>query len=216
MRRRVVLLVLIALVLVLVLLVGAELLARPVVERAIEDRVAERLDVQSVDARLGGLFVVPTVLATGKVSRLDVELRRLVRPELTIDSVHMRLSGLELERGALFDGEARLERVDRGEVEAEVTEDDLQAAIPGGAADLHLFPGRATVVVGGVTADVGVSVADGVLRLTLGALGELAVTLSTDIFPCPLGGQVLEGRVHLSCTLDEVPAWIVQEVNRAG
>ena len=213
--KRVLLLVLIALVLVLVLLVGAELLARPVVERAIEDRVAERLDVQSVDARLGGLFVVPTVLATGEVSTLDVDLRRLVRPELTFDSVHLRLSGIEVERGALFDGEARFERIDRGRVEAEVTEDDLQASIPGGVADLRLSPGRATVEVEGVTADVGVSVADGVLRLSLGSLTDLTVTLPTDIFPCPLDGEVFEGRVRLSCTLDEVPAWIVQEANRA-
>ena len=213
--KRAFLLVLVLLVFVVLLLAaGAELLGRPAVERAIEDRVDERLDVASVDARLGGFLVVPTVLATGQVSSLDVHLRGLVRPEVTVDSVHVRLFDIEVERGALLDGDARLERVDRGEVEAEVTEADLQAAVPGGLAVLHLSPGRATVEVAGVTTEVGVSVAGGSLRLDPGVVPPLTVSLPADLFPCPLQGEVLEGRVRLWCTLDEMPDWIVQEVNR--
>jgi hypothetical protein len=214
--KRALLVVLILVVPLLLLLVGVELLARPAIEQAIEDRVADRLDVSSVDARLGGFLVVPTVLATGEVSSLDVDVRGLVRPELTVDWVHVGLSGIELERGALLDGEARLQGVDRGEVEAEVTEADLQAAIPGGVAVLDLSPGQATVTAGGVTVDVGVSVAGGALRVDLGVLPPLTVPLPAEIFPCPLEGEVLEGRVRLWCTLDEVPDWMVQEVNRTS
>lgn len=200
-----------AVVLVVLLLAGAELLARPAIEQAVEDHVDERLDVSSVDARLGGFLVVPTMLATGEVSRLDVDVRDLVRPELTVESVRVRLFGIEVDRGALLEGKARLERVDRGEVEAEVSQADLQAAIPEGVAVLQLSPGRATVHVGGVAADVGVDVSGSVLQLDLGPLPALTVSLPADVFPCPLEGEVLEGRLRLWCTLEEVPTWLLEQ-----
>ena len=212
--RRALVLVLVLLGVVLVVAAGAEILGPPVAERAIERRVAERLEVQSVDARLEGFPVVPRLLATGKVARLDVDLRGLVRPELTIDTVRVRLAGIELVRGSFLDGEPRFERIDRGEVEAEITEDELEAALPG-VAGLRLTPGRATVDVAGVAVDVGVSVSDGALRLDLGPLPAVSLPLPTDILPCPLDGEVLEGRVRLSCTLDEVPDWVLREANRS-
>ena len=212
--RRAVVLVLVLLGVVLVVLAGAEILGPRVAERAIERRVDQRLDVDSVDAHLEGFPVVARLLATGKVARLAIDLRGLVRPELTIDVVRLRLFGIELERGSFLDGEPRFESIDRGEIEAEITEAELAAVLPGGLG-LQLSPGRATVDVAGVTVDVGVSVAGGVLRLDLGPLPAVSLPLPTEILPCPLDGEVLEGRVLLSCTLEEVPDWVVREANRA-
>lgn len=198
----------------LVLAVAGEVLAPPLVEREIEARVEDRLQVGEVDADLGSFPVVARVLASSEVRTVVVTLDRLAEQPspVVIDRVRVELTGVHLERSALFDGEARLEDVERGNLVAEITEEDIEVAVPGGA-DVELSPGRVTATVAGVTVDAAAVVEGGQLRLDLGPVPAITVPLPVELFPCTLDVAVEQDRVRLSCTLDEVPDWMVAEAN---
>lgn len=206
-------LLVLAVVVVVVVLAAGEVVVPPRIEDAVAQRVAQRVpEAASVDAELDGFPVVARGLATGEVEGLVVTLDRVARPEVTIDSVRIEATGIQVARRALVDGEVDLEHIDRGRLDAVITESDLEETLPG-AIDLDLSPGRAEVSVVGQTVGSDVSVADGVLRFELGPLPDLSVQLpGRDFFPCPLDAEVVEGEVHLSCVLEQVPDYLLRRL----
>ncbi len=210
-------LVLVLVVMVAIVVVAAEVVVPPRLEEEIEQRVSTKVpEAGSVQAELDGFPVVAQGLATGEVRRLVVTLEEVARPELTIDRVLVEVTGIEVARRALFDGEIDLERVDRGELTAVITEADLEDASPVGGIDLTLTPGRAEATLAGQTAGSDVEVANGEVRFELGPLPDLSVALpGADFFPCPLEGEVVQGAVRLGCTLDRVPDYLLRRIEGA-
>lgn len=204
-------------VVVAVVLVAGEVVVPPRIEEAISERVSRRVpEASSVDADLEGFPVVAGALATGEVEGLVVTLDRVARPEVTIDSVRVEAIGIDVDRGALLTGEVDLEHIDRGRLDAVVTEADLEEELPS-AIDLDLSPGRAEASVAGQSVGSDVEASDGVLRFELGALPDLSVPLpGQDFFPCPLDAEVVEGEVHLSCRLDQVPDYLLRQLQEEG
>lgn len=206
-----------AVVLAAIVVVGAELVVPPRIEEVIEARVAERVpEAASVTAELTGVPIVARGLATGEVERLLVTLDEVARPEITISSVAVDVRGIEISRQALIDGEIDLERVDRAELTALITEGDLEEALPSGI-DLSLRPGRVEATVVGQTVGSDVTVAGGRVIFDLGPLPDASVALpGPELFPCPLDGEVVEGAVRLSCTLEQVPDYLLRQVEAAA
>jgi hypothetical protein len=59
-----------------------------------------------------------------------------------------------------------------------------------------------------------VTAIDGVLRVVPEGGAPLEVALpSGELFPCPLSGVVGDGVVRVSCTLDDVPQWLLEEAS---
>ncbi len=205
-------------VVVAVVAVAAEVVVPPRIEEAVAERVAQRVpEARSVAVELEGFPVVARALATGKVERLVVTLEEVARPELTIDSVEVQAQGIEVARRALVDGEVDLERIDRGELSALITEADLEQALPVRGVDLTLTPGRAEATVAGQTAGSDVEVREGEVRFDFGPLPDVSVPLpGRDFFPCPLRGAVVEGAVRLGCTLERVPDYLLRRLEGAA
>ena len=198
--------------------VGAEVILPPRVEEAVEARVARQVDgATSVAAELVGFPIVARTLATGEVQRLVVTLDEVARPEVTISSITIDVEGIEVSRRALVDGEVDLQRVDRAELLAVVTEDDLEEALPGRGVDLALRPGRVEATVAGQTVGSDVTVAGGRVTFDLGPLPDAAVALpGPELLPCPLHGEVVEGAVHLTCVLEQVPDYLLRRIDGGG
>ncbi|MBW3580064.1 MAG: DUF2993 domain-containing protein [Actinobacteria bacterium] len=205
-------------VLAAIAVVGAELVAPPRIEEAIEARVAERVpEASSVTAELSGFPVVARALATGKVPRLVVVLDEVAHPEVTISSVEIEVTGIEISRRALVDGEVDLERVDRAQLGAVVTEADLEQALAGGDIDLTLRPGRVEATVAGRSVGSDATVAGGRITFDLGPLPDVSVALpGPELFPCPLGGEVVQGAVRLGCVLEQVPDYLLRRLDAAA
>lgn len=197
-----------------IVLVGAELVVPPRIESTIEERVRQGVpEAATVEAELGRFPVVARALATGVVQQLTLRLGQVDRPEVSIDSVTVEVSGIAIARRALLDGEVDLERIDRGVLRATVSEDALEEALAGGNVDLELHPGRVEASVLGQTVGSDVTVAEGSVRFDLGPLPDATVALpGPELFPCPLDGEVVEGAVRLTCTLDRVPDYLLRRI----
>lgn len=202
----------------LVALTAAEVVVPPRIEQGVEERVAAEVrEAASVDADLRSFPVVARVLATGRIERLVVTLEDVARTELRIAEVRVDVTGIEVSRRALIDGEVDLEHVEGASLSATITEDDLEEALPGNVADLQLLPGRAEVGVAGRTVGSDVAVRDGRVVFDLGPLPDVGVALpGPDLFPCLLQGEVVGGAVQLSCTLDEVPDYLLARLEAAA
>ncbi len=202
-------------VVVAVVTVAAEIVVPPRIEEAIAERVAAQVpEAASVRAELDSFPVVAQGLATGEVQRLVVTLEEVARPEVTIEQVQVEATAIEVGRRALFGGEVDLERIGRGELRAVVTEADLEEALPVEGIDLTLSAGRAEATLAGQTAGSDVEVVDGRVRFDLGALPDVSVALpGPDFFPCTLQGEVVQGAVHLGCTLERVPDYLLRRID---
>ncbi len=202
-------------VVVAVVVVAAEIVVPPRIEEVVAERVATEVpEASSVRAELDSFPVVARGLATGQVQRLVVTLEDVDLPEVTIEWVQVETTGIEVARRALFDGEVDLERIERGELSAVITEADLEEALPVPGIDLTLSPGRAEATVAGRTVGSDVEVSDGQVRFDLGRLPDASVALpGPEFFPCPLEGEVVKGAVRLGCTLDRVPDYLLRRID---
>lgn len=205
-------------VLAAIAVVGAELVVPPRIEESIETRASQQVpEATSVEAELRGFPVVARTLAIGEVPSLVVILDEVARPEITISSVTVQAFGIEISRQALIDGELDLERVERAQLSAVVTEDDLEEALPGDRVELALRPGRVEATLAGQTVGSDVTVANGRVTFDLGRLPDASVALpGRELFPCPLAGEVVEGALRLTCVLEQVPDYLVREVESAS
>ena len=201
-------------VLVAVVAVAAEVVVPPRIEQAIEQRVVEEVpEAATVSAELDSFPVVARGLATGEVQRLVVTLDDVARSEVSIDSVVVEVSGIEVERRALFDGEVDLERIEQGSLTALLSEADLEEALPGDVVDLTLTAGRVEASVAGQTVGSDVEVAGGRVIFALGPLPDVSVALpGPEFFPCPLEGEVVDGALRLGCTLERVPDYLLRRL----
>ncbi|MDP9019509.1 MAG: DUF2993 domain-containing protein [Actinomycetota bacterium] len=202
----------------LVALTAAEVLVPPRIEQGVEERVASQVpEATSVDATVRSFPVVPRVLATGGIEHLVVTLADVARPEVRIDSVRIDVWGIDVSRRALLDGEVDFQHIDRGALTATITEEDLEETLPGNVADLRLLPGRAEVTVAGQAAGSDVTVRDGRVVFDLGALPDAGVALpGQEFFPCLLQGEAVHGALRLSCSLDEVPPYLLRRFESAA
>ncbi len=204
--------VLVLLVLLGALVVAVEVAAPRLVARGIEDGVDERTrGVTTVRARVDSFPVVARVLGTGQVRHVSVELDRVARQELTFATIRMELEGVRVGRRTLLGGEVEIQSIERGRIAAELTAEALSAALP--VASVELGPGVARVAVGGAGVDVALELQEGRLRFAAGPLPELAVPLPVDVLPCEPEGEVLEGRILLTCTVHDVPPVLVRAVS---
>ena len=203
----------------LVLVVGflglAELLLAPAVEEVVVDRVeAAGLGQRDVTVDLSGFPVVARLAATGEVQRAVVTLDEVSAQGIAFTSVRADVRGTRLARSALVDGEVTFESVDRVELTGAISAAEITRLLPVGVTDLVLAPGSATVDAFGQRVSAQVTAAGGVLRVVPEGAAPLEVALPAGaLFPCVLGGEVVDGAVRVSCTLDAVPPWLLDEAS---
>jgi len=178
-----------------------EVFAPSLVEDRIEDRVEERVpDATTVSASLDSFPFVTRLGLTGSVKELTVDLEGVERAGLAFAVITLELSGIQLDRKALYNNDFRLHSIDEGAITAEFTEEALSAAV---GTEVQLEPGQAVLTVSGQEVATPVEVSGGQLVLSGGGITVPLPT--TDLFPCDLEGEILAGRARLRCSVDEVP-----------
>jgi hypothetical protein len=181
------------------------------VEQQVE---AAGLGQRDVTVDLSGFPVVVRVAASGEVERAVVTLDEVSAEGIAFSTVRADVRGTEIARSALVDGEVTFESVRRVELSGTIPAAEITRLLPAGVTDLVLTPGSATVVVAGEQRTADVSATAGVLRVVPEGAGPIEVALpSGELFPCPLSGEVGNGVVRVSCTLDGVPQWLLDEAS---
>lgn len=189
----------------LVVLVGVaalvvELIAPQLAASSIEDHVRTQTDdVVGVSAEVGSFPVVTRLLATGRVQRLAVALDEVAAQQLTFASVHLELHGVELDRDALLNGDVRVRGMRGGQATAVLDGNALTEAL---GVPVRVEDDRVFVEVAGTEVQVPLESQGRTLALPPG-LPDITLP---DLLSCTDVRTALEdGRVQLSCTLEEVP-----------
>ena len=187
------------------LVAGVDLAAKSVAEGRIEDRA--RADVPgagSVEADIDALPFLPGLLVAGTVAKVEVRLRQVPSRAVQLSQVGVALRGVELERDALWSGQARVTSIDRGTVSVELDAAALSRAlrvpvtIAGG--EVRTRAGRFEV---GARPRLG---RDGSLVLRSGGASVSLPVERTRLRACTASRvDVVGDRVRLSCDLDRVP-----------
>jgi hypothetical protein len=186
-----------ALALSLVLLVAAASIAEALTPRVIEGRIeravgAEVPEAAHVTAAVGDAPFLPPLLTEGRVETLDVTLRDVATPAVTVAEIDFAFEDVVLDRGALLRRELVVHDLGAGRVRAEVAVEDLVTAL-----DLPTdrLPDAVTDAI---------DVEAGLIELAGRAAGS--VRLPEGLLPCDPTVTVREAVVELTCEVRELPA----------
>ena len=196
---------LLAAAVVALLLLGVDLVARSIAESRIEERARTAVaGAGSIEADIHSLPFLPRLLLAGSVSAVEVRLEQVRTGGQQLSAVEVDLRGVELDRDALFGGQARLDDIDRGEMSLELDSGSLSRAlrvpvtIGGGGIQTKVGPARVSA-----RPDVG---RDGSLLLRAGRANLRVSPNRTGLLSCAATRVAVVGdRVRLTCDLDEVP-----------
>jgi hypothetical protein len=209
-------LLLVAVVLV-VLLVVADFVARSYVERKVETSAASELDgVGSVEAEVGSFPFLPRLALGGEVSKFTLHMEDVVDQDVELAELTIDLEGIELDRDSLFgDSRVQITGVDQATVSAVIDDAFLDrfAERLGVDVDVRLVPGGVEVSALGRTVSADVAIEGRELVVDAAGLVSLRFPLpSTDVVPCDFSAEILDGRVEVTCTSDELPPRLVDAI----
>lgn len=200
------------LVLAVALLLGGDRFASGYASSRTEDAIGDYLaGVADVEVGIDSFPFLGRLGASGSVSRLDVRLTDVLGQAVNLAAVRFDARGVELDRGALLDGDVYVTGVREVRVAARITEAEVRRLT---RADVALEDGRATVTVAGARLGADVSVVDGTIRLAVAAL-DLRVPLpDTGFLPCRADARVVDGALLAQCVADELPSFVAGAVTR--
>lgn len=200
------------LALLLVLGVGAEIAAPRFVESQMEARIEEQTDGTVIaDAELDSFPFLTRLLLTERVSELTVTLEEVAGQAINFSRIAMTVEGVTIDRASLLSGELEIRDIDHGRITAVISEQALGDAL-GHAVSLR--PGRAAVDVAGTTVEVDLTVRRG--EIAVGGEGvSLGINLPAEYVPCDPDAEIEDGRVVLTCDIEEVPEEFVRILARS-
>jgi hypothetical protein len=205
---------LLVLLAILGLLVGADIAARLAADSQLQRRLAlEVPDAGSADVSLHSFPFLGRLLFSGHVSGVTAEVTDIQTDDLRVASISVDLDDVRLDRDALLSERVvDLESVGRGTATAEITQGDLSEAL---GIPVVLSPGSVGVRIAGRTVSVSAAVRDGTLVLSGVSvpLPRLAIP-GLPLLPCTPSAEALDGRLELSCRVDEVPPELLREARR--
>lgn len=179
-------------------------------------RLARELPVEGTPrVHIDSFPFVLRVLNDGSVEKLEVSLRSVESAGVRVDEVKLTIDELVLDRDALLDDhEIKLVEIDRATIEAWVSAEDLSrvAEVP-----VKIEGGKVSVTVRGkeYTGTAKVS-KHAVLLLVEGVPPILSPLPSTDLLPCEPDLDVDGDRIHVACSVDEVPPAVARVLAQRG
>jgi hypothetical protein len=174
--------------------VGLRALAETQIETTAEREAPEAY----ADASIPVFPFLPPLLLAGKVNHVEIHLVQVKAQAVVFDSLDFDLHGVDISRRALFnDRRVELVKIDRGTVSAVVELPAITRGVPLSAVSARVV-GRRIVIhgPGGLSAS---------LPMPAGSL-----------IPCQGSATVVDNRVRISCTLDEIPPALIEAVNNAA
>jgi len=187
------------------LLVGADLAAKSVAEKRIEDRAEEAAGAgASATATIGSFPFLGRLLVSGSVPEVSVRASGVEAGPLTLRAVTVDLDGVKLDRDALFGGDVQLRDIDRGRVTVELDSGVLSRVLD---VPITIEDGTVGVEVAGQRVTARAEVREGALVVNVEGLPALTVPIvRTELSPCDVAGVEVRGdRLLLSCQIADVP-----------
>lgn len=198
-----------AIVLLVVLLLGVvlDVGSRRLLEGRVESEIesADRqIDVGDVQADIGSFPFLPGLAMRGEVNHLSLRLEDLVTPGVTFAVLRLTVDGLTFDRAVLFNGEVKVQRIDRASVKAEISEGAASDAV---GVPVTFTPGAASVLVAGQPRPATVALdGNGDLTLTAQGVGQLVIPLSqSDYFACTPEVAVKAAKLVIRCSSRGIP-----------
>lgn len=202
---------LIVLLVLLALVVGGLLYAdtrlSAMAEQHAEQEIAKALpQLSGVRVQLDGFPLTFDVLVRGKVKALHVTIDSISEAGLSAQDLSLDVQEISIDKDALVD-EQRLVVTDIGTATAQgfVTDDEVSKAVK---QTVVFSPGSVAAKFRGQDVDVKAAVVARtvVLSASLPGTPPLVFPLpSRDVLPCSPQLELLEGRLRLSCSIDELP-----------
>ncbi|MBV1862712.1 MAG: DUF2993 domain-containing protein [Nannocystaceae bacterium] len=185
-------------------------------EQHAAQRLAQELSVEGTPVvHIESFPFVLRVLNDGSVEQLQVSMRSLESTGVRVDEVKLTIEGLVLDRDALFnDHEIRLVEIEQATIDAWVSAEDLTkvAKLP-----VKIEDGEVSVTVRGKEYKGTARVSKhAVLLLVDGVPPILSPLPSTELLPCDPTLDIDGDRIHVACTVDEVPPAVAKVLAQRG
>jgi hypothetical protein len=209
MKKTVVILLLLLVVLGAILgaLAYADLRLRSLAEEHAQLKLSKALpQARGVKVGLDGFPFTLGVLMNGQVDGLHVTIDEVQQAGLAAQDLSLDVETISLDKDALMD-EQRLVVTDIGRATAQgfVSDDAVSKVV---RVKVEFSPGKAHVTVRGREIAVKASVKGREVRLSSAIPGLPAMTFplpAGDVLPCTPELELLEGKIRLSCAMDELP-----------
>ncbi|MGH1349103.1 MAG: LmeA family phospholipid-binding protein [Nannocystales bacterium] len=185
-------------------------------EQQAAERLGRELPIEGTPrVHIESFPFVLRVLNDGSVEQLEVSMRSLESNGVRVDEAKLTIEGLVLDRDALLDDhEIKLVSIEQARVDAWVSAEDLSrvAKLP-----VEIEEGEVSVTYRGkeYTGTAKVS-KHAVLLLVDGVPPILSPLPSTDLLPCEPDLDIDGDRIHVACTVDEVPPAVAKVLAKRG
>jgi hypothetical protein len=197
---------LLVLALLAVLAVGADLVLKNRAEGELASQVEARVPgTTGVRAKISSFPFVGRLLVSGTVSEVVVTAQHSTVADVGLSDIRVRVEDVEMDSGAARQGRAVVDAIGRGDVRADLREDQINSRLPRGF-QVHFQTGKA-VVTGPVSVPAQlVATPEGAIQLRVAnrSLFDLPFP-KTDLLPCSPSATFVSGAVRLACTFSKVP-----------
>lgn len=199
-------------------LLALDLVATSVVNHDLASRAKTSTGATAASASLAPFPVLYHVLAQGEVPRVNVRLSGVPVGRLRIHTVSLALSKVDVSRRRLvLNRRVAISSIGRAAITAEVTSADLSHAI--GQPVRVASNGEIDVTVAGVVVPVSPRL-EGDSRLVVDVAGFSVLDVNLAAIPllsdCRFGLHASPGELHLSCTMQPVPASVVNALSHSA
>lgn len=217
--KRLVVVLAVLFVLAIVAAVGLSVLDQRIrveAEQHAAQRLGQELPVEGTPiVHIESFPFVLRVLIDGSVEQLQVSMRSLESNGVRVDEAKLTIDGLVLDRDALLDThEIKLVEIEQATIDAWVSAEDISrvAKLP-----VKIKDGEVSVTYRWkeYTGTAKVS-KHAVLLLVDGIPPILSPLPSTDLLPCEPDLDIDGDRIHVACTVDEVPPAVAKVLSKRG
>ena len=217
--KRLVVVLAVLFVLAIVAAVGLAVLDQRIrveAEQHAAQRLAAELPIEGTPlVHIESFPFVLRVLNDGSVEQLEVSMRSLESTGVRVDEAKLTIDGLVLDRDALLDDrEITLVSIEQATIDAWVSAEDLSrvAKVP-----VKIEDGEVSVTYRGKEYKGTAKVSKhAVLLLVDGVPPILSPLPSTDLLPCEPELDIDGDRIHVACTVDELPPAVAKVLAQRG
>lgn len=205
-------LLLVLLIAIVGLLIAADFAARVVVTNQLERNLARDVpSATSASVAIDSFPFLGRLVVSGKVATLHASVTDVDAGPLKLARATVDLQDVQIDRQALLrQRRVVLTSIGGGTATAEITQEQLSDALN---VPVRLSNGKVGVRAGPLQASAKVTVRDNVIRLNTGPVSLPAIRIpKAPLLPCVANAEVLDGRIRVSCTLNQVPEELLRIV----
>jgi hypothetical protein len=182
-------------------------------------QIAKRIDTNVASAHakvaISSFPFLGRLATSATVPKIRARVAKASSGRFTFDSIEVTLTGVRLNRSVLWkDRRVQLQRIDRGTVTADMTETAVRHAL--GDLPVTLGNGTAQLTIQGFAVTARVSISDNQLHLEATGAPLSVPIPKLPLLPCAAAATVTTGHLHLSCSIHDVPAALLQAAGPAS